>query len=271
METSVPYETVSFKIDDSSVEIYACPNSFRPNRVSEAFISSLPEDLSGKVVYDIGAGSGVIAIAEALRNAKIVHAVEPAQTNYELLVANIKKLGLEDKIIPYQGKYFDPLGSVEYADVISADVSGIPDVFGRALGWYPQGVDTGGKEGYEITCELLKRAPEHIKDDGMLLFPTAKDLLDAEVILEAARNSFGRIENALCSKGELEEWGRRSEENGKMWKSPEYVWFQLREQDMKSVHEAYSGELPDTMNIQKVRGRNFWRGQIHRATKPLSQ
>lgn len=274
MTTDIAYETVPFTINGEKIEIYSSPNSFRPNRVSDGFVRGLPSNLTGKIAYDIGAGSGIISIAEAMKGSRIVYAVEPADANYELLLKNIRKLGLEKTIIPYQGKYFDPLTEVEKADIITADVSGIPDTFGRALDWYPEGIDTGGKEGYEITCELLRRAPRHIKPTGMLLFPTANDLLDYEKILEVARRSFSKVENALCTEEQLETFRREaSKSDGRIWKSPDYVWFQLRDQDLDTLCEAYAvqsvEELPKTINIQRVKGRSFWRGQIHKATNPM--
>jgi hypothetical protein len=266
-------EIIRFNTGCKDVEMHTSPNSFRPNKVSEAFLKTLPQTLEGMMVYDIGSGGGIIAIGEAHRGAKEVHAVEPASANYNNLIKNVSMQRLDGVIIPHLGEYFYPLRDIEKADVITADVSGIPETFGRALGWYPQGINTGGSQGYEITCELLKRAPDHIKKNGVLFFPTANDLLDYNKILDIAKAGFNRVENALCSKQELEIWKSSEEAKTNPWRSPEYVWFQLREQDIQKLQEAYNYKIPDTINIQEFIGpRNktlkFWRGQIYKASEP---
>lgn len=294
MESVVEYEVDLFDIGNRKVEICRSAKSFRPNRVTTAFIQGLPDSLEGKVVYDIGSGTGVIAIAEALRGAKVVHAVEPADVNYEILLKNCKDLGLEEKIITYNEEYFNPLNNVEKADVITADVSGIPKIFGRALGWYSDRVKTGGENGYEITCELLKRARDYMKSDAILLFPTADDLLDANKILEVAYENFGKenVENALCSEEDARKWYESEGARKIPWRSPDYVWFQLTRDDMGKLDIAYGkeGGFPDTISLCELRKNNkrewdvckrrgneilnisedskvFWRGRVHKITK----
>lgn len=271
------YEIIKFSIkrlskgkEESKVfDIYNTDRSFRPNRVTENFLDALDLDLSGKVVYDIGSGTGVIALGEAYRDAKIVYAVEPSLANFELCKKNIENHGLEDKIIPLNCEYFSLLNEVPKADRISADVSGIPNKAGRGLGWYSNDVNPGGAKGSEITCELLIRAPNYLKKDGKLYFPTADDLLDANEILDIARDNFEVVENALCTPEQLNEWNKKaSESNGRLWKSPEYVWFPLRPEDINNLEKAYDGKIPDTINIQEIKGRTFWRGRIHVAMGP---
>lgn len=155
------------------------------------------------------------------------------------------------------------------ADIIIADVSGIPEIFGRTMEWYPQGIPTGGSKGSEITCELLRRAPRYMKENSRLYFPTADDLLDADEILDVAHENFGKVENALCSDYELGKWKEEaSKTNGKLWQSPEYLWFLLRGEDINKLVAAYGGKIPDSIHIQEVKGRKFWRGRIHVASEP---
>jgi hypothetical protein len=262
-------EVIRFNAYPTDVEVEYRLDSFRPNRVSDSFANAMPKDLTNLVVDDIGSGGGILAIVSAKRNALEVRAVEPADANYQLLVNNIRKNGCEKVVIPYQGVYFDPIKQLPKADMISADVSGIPEIFARALGWYPEGIPTGGPKGSEITCELLRRAPYYIKEEGKLYFPTADDLLNADEILEVARDSFKYVKNAICSSKELDNWNdEKAKSNGKLWKSPDYVWFQLRDEDIQKLDRAYHGNIPPTINIQEVKGRYFWRGKIHVATGP---
>jgi hypothetical protein len=262
-------EIITFDAYPRKAEVEYRMDSFRPNRVSEAFLEAIPKDLTGLIVDDIGSGGGVIAIVEGYRGAKEVRAVEPADANFSLLLKNIEKNNLQGIIKAYQGKYFDPIKDHTKADIISADVSGITDTFARALGWYPDGIPTGGDDGTEITCELLRRAPKYIKPDGRLYFPTANDLLDYNKILDIAKENFEHIENALCSSNELEEWNRKANESsGKLWKSPEFVWFHLRDEDIKAIDRAYKSKIPNNINLQRIKDRYFWRGQIYVASEP---
>ena len=294
MESDGEYNLDKFNMDGMDVEMYTSSNSFRPNRVSVAFIQGLPENLEGKLTYDIGAGTGIISKGTISKNADIVHAVEPSESNYDILLRNIEEWKLEGRIIPHHGEYFNPLKGIEKADVITADVSGIPDIFGRALGWYPEGVNPGGEKGYEITCELLRRAKNHMKSGGILLFPTADDLLDANEILKVAYEHFGKenVENALCSEEDAKRWYEGEGARKIPWRSLDYVWFQLIREDMSKLDIAYSkfGGFPDTIslcelrknnkrewNVSKRRGNEilnisedskvFWRGRVHKITK----
>ena len=259
MTIETEYNTVNFAIGGKSVEIYTTPNSFRPNRVSDGFIRCLGD---GQVSYDIGAGSGIISIAKALKGAKVIHAVEPSGPNYNLLLENIHKLGLEGKIIPHQGRYFDPLIDIEDADEISADVSGIPRKVGRGLGWYPSGVKTGGKEGYGITCELLGRARDQMKFSADIIFPTADDFLDANKILKVAYDNFGEenVRNALCSKEYKQAWLKTNEAKKKPWRAPDCIWFNLDVNDMGNLYKAYEGNFPDTIRLRRLeKGEDGWK------------
>jgi len=259
------------------IDIGATPYSFRPNRVTQSFLDSLPKNLDGLVCDDIGSGTGVIAIIEAYRGARLVNAVEPASENYKLLNQNIARQNsnVNGRINTHQGEYFDPLQGSEKPDIITADVSGIPETFGRSLRWYPPGIATGGVKGSEITCELLRRAPYRIKEDGLLLFPTADDLLDSEEILEAARDNFESVENALYSQEDRKAFeGRRAREELKGREkrfSPEYVWFPLTGGNIETLEQAYGGEIPSSVNIQEVSGRYFWRGRVHAARGPKTK
>jgi hypothetical protein len=108
-----------------------------------------------------------------------------------------------------------------------------------------------------------------LKPNGRLYFPTADDLRDAEEILEIARQNFEIVQNALCSPEEIKEWEKQfKDSNGKNWRTPEFVWFPLRDEDIQKLERAYNGNFPRTLNIQQVKGHYFWRGRIHLAMKP---
>lgn len=66
-------------------------------------IESNPEDFQGKVVLDIGCGTGILSLFAARAGAKHVYAVDNAEIALfakEIVRAN----GYEDKITVYKGK-----------------------------------------------------------------------------------------------------------------------------------------------------------------------
>ena len=103
----------------------------------------------GSLVFDIGTGVGPLAIMAALAGADRVIAVDPVPLHCELARRNAVKYEVADRVTVYQGSYFEPFELEDdlrglRANVIIADVSGIPTRIAHALGWYPADVPTGG-------------------------------------------------------------------------------------------------------------------------------
>jgi len=251
---------------DPPLNLYSSPDAFVPNRVTEYFIKALERNLTDNVdvAFDIGSGTAPIAIAIALKNkAKKVYAVEPSLVNGELARMNIEKYGLENRITFFTGEYFDSLKDLGIkADVITADVSGIARVPSKVLCWYSDQVPCAGEDGTDIICEMLKRAPLYSKKDTMIIFPVATDLSAGEKIIDSAKRYFNVVENALWNESD----GIKSKSEERF--HPQYIWFPLLEEQVQKINEGYNGNLPDFINMQEIRGRKFWRGQILYAKNP---
>ena len=72
-------------------------------RAYQRAIEDNPQDFEGKVVLDIGCGTGILSIFAARAGAKHVYAIENAEI--ALFAAEIiKKNGFEDKITVIKGK-----------------------------------------------------------------------------------------------------------------------------------------------------------------------
>ena len=242
--------TITTPVCDPPLELYISENAFRPNPTTVRFSRTI-EFSSGDVVFDIGTGVGPLAIVAARAGAARVIAVDPVPMHCELARRNVAKYGLDDRIEVYQGSYFEPFEREETlrglkANVIIGDVSGIATPVAHALGWYPTDVPTGGPDGADVLVNLLNQAGDYLAEGGSVFFPVAVDLSRSDRILEAARARFRTVVNAM---------------------QREAIRFPMTDEEVSAVKAAYTGSLPDFINIQFDR-RHFWRGQIWRSADP---
>ena len=246
----LPTSTISVRVTDPPLELFITEKAFRPNPTTVRFARTVRVN-EGDIVFDIGTGIGPLAIKAAMDGARKVYGVDPVARHCELARMNVVKYGLQNKVRIYQGPFFAPfeqepeLKNIK-ADVIIGDVSGIADTVARALGWYSEEVPTGGEDGTEVIIDLLQRAACYLKPDGSLYFPIAVDLSDSAKILDAAREYFSDVVNAMDK--------------------PQVI-FPISEAEVQAIDAAYGGRRPDYINIQPGR-RPSWRGEIWRAGRP---
>jgi release factor glutamine methyltransferase len=231
-----------FKLRGHSLDLYVSPEYlFVPNAVSRLF-SKIVEIGDGDTVFDIGTGTGVLAIWAALHPCRRVYAVDPVLEHCELATRNARLHGVQDRVETFQGSLFDPLPKDVKADVIIGDVSGIADGPGRALGWYSAEVPTGGGDGTEVIVELLHRAHRRLNPGGTLYFPVAVGLSDNDKIAAAAEACFGSLVRVVD------------------------VWFPLSDEE----YDVVACCLPPTLlsRLEKRGSRMAWNGHIYEATRP---
>lgn len=88
----------------------------------------LPEDMTGKVVIDVGAHIGAFSILAGSRGAR-VFAYEPERENHELLVDNIRINNMPDRIIPFFNAVGNPGPRSLFLNPKSTDGHTLHDVF----------------------------------------------------------------------------------------------------------------------------------------------
>ncbi len=236
--------TRSFALRDHTINLAVAPDElFMPNQVTKLFTQAMTIN-SGDIVIDDGSGVGPLAIWAGLEPSEKVHAVEIVPAQYGLLCRNIKDNHLGEKVIPYQGPFFDPLPSELRAHVIIADVSGIAEGPARALGWYPPSIPTGGEDGTGVIIPLLERASRYLRPDGRVYFPVAIGLSDSDKTMDVARRHFGKLELKVDQL------------------------FPLSDQQTKDLVPFLTEKQP-YIKLEIRGSRHLWRGHIYEATDPL--
>ena len=124
-------------------------------------------------VFDVGTGSGILAIAAALLGAKSVKAVDIDAVAVRVARENIADNGLEDKIEVKEGDLLR--GTEGQADVIIANIIA------------------------DIIIMLLKDIPGKLKDDGIFL--ASGIISDRRVDVEAAAAEVGMKVDHVDEKG----------------------------------------------------------------------
>lgn len=165
-------------------------STFAPSTVS-MLVADVLDVSPGESVFDLGCGSGVLAIVAAKAGAGQVLGVDTAPDVVDVASRNAARHGVADVTTFLHGDLFDPLPADAIADVIIGDVSGIPDALAAESGWFP-GRRGGGPRGAELPIEMLRAARDRLRAGGRLFLPTGT-LQDEGSILETARSLYGRL------------------------------------------------------------------------------
>jgi SAM-dependent methyltransferase len=163
------------------------PDVFTPSSTSTMVASAL-EINQDDVVIDAGCGSGVLSFVAARLGARRIVGSDISAESVRIARHNAQRLGLQDVTEFRQGSLFDSVQDV-VADVVIADVSGIPDAIAEVTGWFPNGKG-GGPTGAELPIVMLEQMGPCLKTGGRVYLPTGTIQAESRVI-EAARRIFG--------------------------------------------------------------------------------
>jgi SAM-dependent methyltransferase len=168
-------------------ELQLGPKTFAPTRTSMEVAEELRVS-PGDTVFDIGCGSGVLAIVAAMLGAGRVYGTEVNEEAVRYARRNAEALGVGDRVEFHHGSLYEPLGDLR-ADIVIGDVAGIPDSIAAETGWYPGGY-SGGPTGAEVPVAMLQATFKHLLPGGRLYLPTGS-IQDEGAVLRAARAIFG--------------------------------------------------------------------------------
>lgn len=151
----------------------------------------------GDTVLDAGCGCGVLSFAAARLGAARVIGCDVSPAAVECATKNARELGLSDITEFRCGSLFEPVQDIR-ADIVIADVSGIPDVIAKTTGWFPDG-HGGGPTGAELPVAMLDGLADHIAPGGHAYLPTGS-IQDESRVLQAARQVFGDGMQAVATR-----------------------------------------------------------------------
>lgn len=134
----------------------------------------LKQDLTGRSVFDVGCGTGILALFAAKQQAKVI-GVDIDQNAYENALDNIKLNNLEGKIAIYKGTV-DCIEEKDF-DIILANIN------------------------RNVLLQDMKKYAEKLAEDGTLLLSGFYET-DVEKLNEAIANAGLRN----CEKNVLNEW-----------------------------------------------------------------
>ncbi len=137
-------------------------------------------------VLDLCTGSGCLAILAAMTfDDAAIDAVDLSKDALAVAKINVKDHGLTERITLKQGNLFAPLKGQRYDLIISnppyvarAEVKAFPPEYRHE----PVMAHLGGDDGFDLVRDILKAAPKHLTEDGVLVceIGTGRDLLEAD-------------------------------------------------------------------------------------------
>jgi 16S rRNA (guanine966-N2)-methyltransferase len=92
-----------------------------PDRMREALFSILAPRIEGALFADIYAGTGAVGIEALSRGAKKAIFIEHNQSAVEVIRANLKSLGLENRARIWQGRAASVIPKIEPLDIAFLD------------------------------------------------------------------------------------------------------------------------------------------------------
>jgi SAM-dependent methyltransferase len=172
------------------------PGVFVPSSTSKVLAEAL-RVAPGETVVDAGCGCGVLSLVAARLGAGRVIGTDASTAAVACASANAARLGLSDVTEFRAGHLMEPVADV-LADVVIADVSGIPDAVALVTGWFPDGKG-GGRSGAELPVEMLHDVARYMKPGGRVYLPTGT-IQDDAAILAAAHDVFGAAMEPVAKK-----------------------------------------------------------------------
>lgn len=169
---------------------------FKPSSTSRVLADAMRVE-EGDTVLDVGCGCGVLSFAAARMGASRVVGCDVSPAAVNCATFNAQELGLAEVTDFRCGSLFEPVPDVR-ADVVIADVSGVPDAIASATGWFPDGRG-GGPTGAELPVAMLDGIMDHIAPRGSVYLPTGT-IQNESVVLQAAQRVFGDKMRAVASR-----------------------------------------------------------------------
>jgi len=178
---------------DKEIGLVSSPGVFIPNATTNLLIQAVRNTISEPTnLLDLGCGTGVVGLALHFQGLiKLpLYASDLSKSAVFCSRKNFERYGCPAEV--RGGSLFEPWLDEEF-DVIVDDISGIAQDVAVVSPWF-QGVpcDTG-KDGTDLVVDILRSAPQHLKDGGCLFFPVLS-LSNVDLLLQVAKENFSTLD-----------------------------------------------------------------------------
>lgn len=171
---------------------------FKPTGTTSALVNTVKSYLrKPSKLLDLGCGIGVTGLS--LKMLGLVKdplfASDISKKAIECMQVNAKEYDCD--VIAKSGSIFDPWKGYKF-DTIVNDISGVSQYVADISPWFNNVSCDSGPDGTKLTIEVLKKARNHLYEDGQIFFPVIS-LSDVKKIVETARIHF-KVVKKLSSK-----------------------------------------------------------------------
>lgn len=183
-----------FTIDDNIELILDIQSGvFIPTATTTNLINAVKEFVKKPgSLLDLGSGSGVVGIALTLNglvNSPLC-ASDLSEGALECILKNCERYKVPVKA--KGGSLLEPWVGARF-DYIVDDISGVAEEVAKLSPWFNNVPCASGIDGTDLTIQVLRNAPAHLNQGGLLFFPVIS-FSNVNKILDIARENFTRVE-----------------------------------------------------------------------------
>jgi release factor glutamine methyltransferase len=142
---------------------------YKSSELIAQFVDSM-QDLDGKLVLDMGCGSGIVSIFAANRGA-VCLAVDKNHASVECTIENANINGMSKKIRVKQSNLFEKLSTQEKFDFIFINP---PYYEKEPLNDFEMAFNAGSD--YRVIREFIAESKEYLKENGIIYLIISSDL-----------------------------------------------------------------------------------------------
>ena len=191
---SIVFNNIKYSISKKDeFDLDWLPGVFKPNLTTELLIKAVSSKIMRtSKVLELGCGTGIVGLALNAEGiiSQPIYASDLSEAATNCSKSNFSKYGCDAEV--RKGSLFDPWAEYKF-DVVVDDISGISEEVAKISPWF-QGVPCQtGKNGTNLTIEIIEKASKYLTENGFLFFPVLS-LSDSNSILQVAKENFKNIE-----------------------------------------------------------------------------
>ena len=191
---SIVFNNIKYSISKKDeFDLDWLPGVFKPNLTTELLIKAVSSKIMRtSKVLELGCGTGIVGLALNAEGiiSQPIYASDLSEAATNCSKSNFSKYGCDAEV--RKGSLFDPWAEYKF-DVVVDDISGISEEVAKISPWF-QGVPCQtGKNGTNLTIEIIEKASKYLTENGLLFFPVLS-LSDSNSILQVAKENFKNIE-----------------------------------------------------------------------------